>query len=327
MLAIEVKDVVKYYRLKKGKIIKALDGVSLKVKKGELFGLLGPNGAGKTTLTKILATLILPDEGEAYIAGHNVLKEPMEIRRKIGWMQGETGGRALYWRLSARDNLKYFAVLQGVKPEIADKRINALLDFFDLGRDADRLIREFSSGMKIKVLLIRALLHNPEILLLDEPTSGLDVTSATKVRHFIKRLSRELDKTILITSHNMYEIEQLCDRIAMINKGKIIYEGTPQKIKELLQTTNVIEIRLRDSVPINDIEAKLLSSYNAKRMLKTDRQGELLIFRVEVEDPYDAVIEFVEKLKGHKVESIGRVLPTLEETFLKVIGEATWESN
>ncbi|MEM2089006.1 MAG: ABC transporter ATP-binding protein, partial [Thermoproteota archaeon] len=184
--AVETENLTKYFRKDGGKDnIVAVDHVNLSVRTGEFFGLLGPNGAGKTTLIKILCTLIIPDEGTARIAGFDVVKEAEKIRECIGWLHGETGGRALYWRLSARDNLRFYAYLQNLPPDVSRKRIDALLEFFELNKDADRLVKDFSTGMKMRVMLARTLLSNAPILLMDEPTVGLDATAAIETRQLL----------------------------------------------------------------------------------------------------------------------------------------------
>jgi len=138
----------------------------------------------------MLCTLIIPDEGTASVAGYDVLREPDKVKENIGWLHGETGGRALYWRLSARDNLKFYAYLQNIPSEVANRRINALLEFFDLTKDADRLVKDFSTGMKMRVMLARTLLSNAPILLMDEPTVGLDATGAIETRNLLKACAR-----------------------------------------------------------------------------------------------------------------------------------------
>lgn len=325
--AILSDNLTKIYR-GKNKEIKAVDHISLKIKRGEFFGLLGPNGAGKTTFTKMLATLLIPDEGEAWVDGYSILKESVEVRKRIGWMMGETGGRSLYWRLSGYDNLMFFAMLQNVPRNIAEKRIRILLKFLELEDAADKLVLEYSTGMRIKLMLIRALLHNPDILILDEPTLGLDVESAIKVRTFLRRLTDELGKTILFTSHNMYEVEQLCDRIAIINKGKIIFEGTPREIRERVEELKVIEISLlTNDSEIENILRKINAIPIVKDILSYDKTGEYYKIRVAVEDQYVAIPEIANVLKDVKVESISRSLPTLEEAFLKIAGVKIEEIN
>ncbi len=318
--AIVSENLTKIYR-GRGFSITAVDHVNIKIKRGEFFGLLGPNGAGKTTFTKMLATLLIPDEGEAWVDGFSILKEPVEVRKRIGWMMGETGGRALYWRLSGYDNLVFFAMLQNVPRDVAEKRIRTLLKFLELEDAADKLVLEYSTGMRIKLMLIRAMLHNPDILILDEPTLGLDVESAIKVRTFLRRLVDELGKTILFTSHNMYEVEQLCDRIAIINKGKILFEGTPRAIREKVEKLKVVEVSvISDDSGINEILKRIESLPIVKEVLNYEKAKGVYKVRVSVEDHYTAIPEIANALRNYKVESISRSLPTLEEAFLKIAG-------
>lgn len=318
--AIVSENLTKVFRGKNYEVV-AVDHVSLKIKRGEFYGLLGPNGAGKTTFTKMLATLLIPDEGEAWIDGYSILKDPVEVRKRIAWMMGETGGRALYWRLSGYDNLMFFATLLNVPKDVAEKRIRVLLKFLELEDAADKLVMEYSTGMKIKLMLIRSLLHNPDILILDEPTLGLDVESALKVRRFLRRLADELGKTILFTSHNMYEVEMLCDRIAVINKGKIVFEGTPREIREKVEEIKIVEIQLvADDAKIEDAFRKLERLPVVKEIISSNKANEFYTIRVSVEDPHIAIPEIATALKDLKVESVSRALPTLEEAFLKIAG-------
>lgn len=322
MDAIKVKNVVKIYKSKR-KTVKALNGVSFHVKKGEFFALLGPNGAGKTTLTKILATVLLPDGGEVTIMGYDVVSQADEVRRIIGWCEGENGGRSLYWRLSGIDNLKLFAALYGLNPRDAEKRIWALLKFLDLDHAAYKLVKSYSLGMKIKLMLARALIHDPEVLLLDEPTLGLDVESAIKIRRFLKTLCKEVGKTIFFTSHNMYEVEALADRIAVINKGKIIFIGTPDELKRRVEKFKIVEVTLLSN-DAEEIKSKLMKMPVVRKILSFQRRENTLHFRVLVDNLYEAISDIALALKGYKIERIERALPSLEEAFLRLVfqGEA-----
>ncbi|MHA1617016.1 MAG: ABC transporter ATP-binding protein [Candidatus Njordarchaeales archaeon] len=318
--AIVTENLTKIYKDKNQEVV-AVDHVSIKIKYGEFFGLLGPNGAGKTTFTKMLATLLIPDEGEAWIEGYSILKDPIEVRKRIGWMMGETGGRALYWRLSGWDNLMFFASILNVPKDVAEKRARTLLEFLELEDAANKLVMNYSTGMRIKLMLIRALLHNPDILILDEPTLGLDVESAIKVRTFLRRLTDELGKTILFTSHNMYEVEQLCDRIAVINKGRIVFIGTPREIREKVEEMKIIEIIIssKDS-DLEDVIKRLQGLSVVNTILSHEKEAKSYRIRVTVDDYYVAIPEIAQALKDFKVESISRALPTLEEAFLKIAG-------
>jgi len=318
--AIVSEELTKVYRGKGFEVV-AVDHVSLKIKRGEFFGLLGPNGAGKTTFTKMLATLLIPDEGNAWIDGFSIIKDPVEVRKRIGWMMGETGGRALYWRLSGYDNLMFFATLHNVPKDIARRRIDAFLKFLELDDAAHKLVMEYSTGMKIKLMLIRALVHNPGILLLDEPTLGLDVESARKVRMFLRRLADDLGKTILFTSHNMYEVELLCDRIAVINKGKIVFEGTPREIREKVEEMKIVEVQLviRED-ELDNVIRRIGSLPIVKDILSCNKDSNIYTIRISVEDQHTAIPEIADALKTYRIESISHVLPTLEEAFLKIAG-------
>ena len=324
--AIVSENLTKIYRSDGEKIV-AVDHISLKIKRGEFFFFFLPNGAGKTTFTKMIATLLIPDEGEAWVDGFSILKEPIEVRKRIGWMMGETGGRALYWRLSGIDNLRFFARLLNVPKKVAEKRIWTFLKFLDLENAAHKLVMEYSTGMRVKLMLIRSLLHNPDILILDEPTLGLDVESAMKVRNFLRRLVNELDKTILFTSHNMFEVEALCDRIAIINRGKIIYEGSPRKIREIVEDVKIVEISVipqKSDSEEREILERLRKLDVINGVISSVKSNEYITIRVSVDDPLTAIPEIASALRGYKIEAIKRALPTLEEAFLKIAKEETF---
>jgi ABC-2 type transport system ATP-binding protein len=303
----------------KSKPLVAVDHVDLVVRSGELFGLLGPNGAGKTTLIKMLCTLILPTEGTAKVGGYDIVKEAAKVRETIGWLHGETGGRALYWRLSARDNLRFYAYIQNVPSQVARKRIEALLDFFGLQREANNLVKDYSTGMKVRVMLARTLLPNPPILLLDEPTVGLDAQTAIETRKLISALSQELHKTILLTSHNLYEIERLCERVAIINSGKIVALGTVNQLAHLIREAQAIEVRLDGK----DGEAaqRLLQGLSVvRKVLASERLGDGWVIRAEVTDVESAIPRITDALStgNLRIRGILEIRPSLEEIFVKI---------
>ncbi|MBO3803813.1 MAG: ABC transporter ATP-binding protein [Candidatus Brockarchaeota archaeon] len=325
MNAIETSGLTKRFERKedgKKKPFAAVDNVDLAVEEGELFGLLGPNGAGKTTIIKILCTLILPDSGKAFVNGYDVVKEPDKVRASIGWLHGETGGRALYWRLSARDNLRFYASLQNIHPDVAKKRIDALLEFFDMEEDADTLVKDFSTGMKVKVMLARTLLPNPPILLMDEPTVGLDAASAVETRKLLKALSTELGRTILFTSHNMFEVERLCERIAIMNSGKIIAVDTPLKLSEIMREKKAVEVRISETADPKTL-GLLQSIEGVGKVIKAEIGEDSSLIQVEVRDEQEAIASIPDFLqgKGYNVISIQRALPTLEDVYMKLTRE------
>lgn len=297
----------------------AVDHVDLLVRSGELFGLLGPNGAGKTTFIKMLCTLILPTDGTAKVGSYDIVKEAAKVRESIGWLHGETGGRALYWRLSARDNLRFYAYIQNVPSDVAQKRIEALLEFFDLQRDADTLVKDYSTGMKVRVMLARTLLPNPPILLLDEPTVGLDAQTAIETRKLIQALNKELRKTILLTSHNLYEVEKLCERVAIINVGKIAALGTMDQLAHLVHEAKTIEVRL-DGRNGEAAEQTVRSLELVRKVVSSEQSGDGWIIRAEVSDLDSAIPRIANALASgsFKMRGITEIRPHLEEIFVKL---------
>src|SRR3954464_5580777 len=242
---IEAENLVRTYRTSTGTIrrrsleVEAVRGVSFEVGEGELFGLLGPNGAGKTTTIKMLITLLIPSGGSARVLGFDVVKDAREVRKRIGYVFG--GERGVYERLSGLDNLRYFAELYGVPSREQRPRIDHLLGLVGLkGREQER-VEGYSRGMKQRLPVARGLLHDPPVVFLDEPTIGLDPVGARELRALIASLT-EAGKTVLLTTHYMFEADQLCDRIAVIAKGQIVAERTPESLKALVADRTVVEI-------------------------------------------------------------------------------------
>jgi ABC-2 type transport system ATP-binding protein len=205
--------------------ILALDHVTLKIKKGEIFGIAGPNGAGKTTLVRMLCTALHPDSGTVLVDGHDITKNEVEIKRLIGYLPEEPN---LYERLSARRFLDFFGQLYeaGGRKE----RIDEVLEMVGLSERADDRISTFSKGMRHRLSLARTILHDPKILILDEPTMGLDPAVAIAIRDLIH--SMKGDKTVILCTHYMDEAEKLCDRMAILNQGRVVILGTPGELKE-----------------------------------------------------------------------------------------------
>ncbi|VVB51452.1 Trehalose/maltose import ATP-binding protein MalK [uncultured archaeon] len=227
----------RFFPRKKTRIIRAVDDVSLSVKKGEIYGLLGPNGSGKTTTTKILSTLLTPTSGEVNVAGYDVLKQPQEVRKNIGVMLGQ---QLIYHRLSGRDNLMLYGDLYGV--EDVGERIEELAGFFGLSERLDSLVETYSTGMKCRLAVVRALIHDPPVLLLDEPTLGLDPQAAVKLREQIKALSKE-GKTIFLCTHYMLEAEYLCDKVGILSKGRLLFSGDTRHVVTQVPHSDVLEVR------------------------------------------------------------------------------------
>src|SRR5919106_4797999 len=231
---IEAENLRRTYKTSTGVIrrraleVEAVRGITFEVEDGELFGLLGPNGAGKTTTIKMLITLLLPPAGTARVLGYDVVEDAREVRKRIGYVFG--GDRGLYERLPALDNLRYFAELYGVPPREQKQRIGELLELVGLtGREKER-VEGYSRGMRQRLHIARGLLHDPDVVFLDEPTIGVDPVGARELRATIAQLV-EAGKTVLLTTHYMFEEDALCDRIAVISKGEIVAEGTPAALK------------------------------------------------------------------------------------------------
>lgn len=207
----------------------ALKEINLQVKEGEIFCLLGPNGSGKTTLLKILATLILPTKGTAYINGFEIISQPMAVKASIGLVTGEE--RSFYWRLTGRENLKFYAALYNLMPGIAKDRINYLLNLLKI-ESPDKRVGEYSAGMRQRLGIARGLLHNPSVLLMDEPTKSLDPGIMHELWTFIKDcLGKKEKKAVIITTHNLYEAGQVCDRLGILRNGELISSGTIEELK------------------------------------------------------------------------------------------------
>jgi sodium transport system ATP-binding protein len=206
----------------------AVDHVSFEVGNGEVFGLLGPNGAGKTTTMRLLSTLLKPTSGTATVAGHDLLREPQKVRASIGVLPEDTG---LYDRLTPREHLLYYGRLHRMPEDVLRKRGDELLDIMELKDRANTKVGDFSKGMKQKVALLRAFIHDPPVLLLDEPTAGLDVMSARSIQGFVERFRKE-GKAIMISTHNMTEAQKLCDRLAIIDHAQIVAVGTVAELQK-----------------------------------------------------------------------------------------------
>jgi sodium transport system ATP-binding protein len=221
------------------KSIKAVDSINFKVNNGEIVGLLGENGAGKTTTLRMLATMLKPTEGTAVVNGFDIANESSKVRGQIGILFG--GEVGLYDRLTARENIRYFAELNGMSKKETDESIDYLVEMLDMKEYIDRRVGKFSRGMKQKVAIARSIVHRPTVMLFDEPTAGLDVTASRIVQDFILKC-KEDNKAIVFSSHSMAEVERICDRIVMIHKGKILEEGTVESIKSKYKNDSMEDI-------------------------------------------------------------------------------------
>lgn len=305
-------------RKKKEEIV-AADHLNISIKKGELFGLVGPNGAGKTTTIKMLCTLLLPTSGTASVGGHDILKEPEDVRKKINVVLG--GERAFYWRLTGRENLWAFSQFYNLPRRKANSRIGEVLKLVELSDRADDRVEQYSKGMKQRLHIARALLNDPEILFLDEPTLGLDPDGARKVRNYIKDLIVKKQVTVLLTTHYMYEAEEMCSRVAIINKGRIIALDTPHELKKLIGEASVLELNVKG---LSDQSMQTLRTIQGveNAVSKPVPETDLSLLRLRTDGKGEVVAEVTERLVKNnvKVLSFQTVEPTLEDVFIKLVG-------
>jgi ABC-2 type transport system ATP-binding protein len=301
-------------------IFTAVNGVSFKIERGEVFGLLGPNGAGKSTTIRMLCTLLEPSSGTARLNGYDIQKQANQVRQSLGAVLG--GERSVYWKLTARENLEYFAALYHIPPEIARTRIKMLLERVELTGRADELVEKFSSGMKQRVAIARSLLSDPPIVLLDEPTLGLDPQAARHVREMVKELKAE-GHTILLTTHYMEEADQLSDRIGIIDQGKIIALDTPAALKRRISQNDVI--RMEISGWHADL-GEVLKTLPGVENLATSHLDGTALWEVNLHTSNSRAVlpGIIENLNqnGTRLVNMNIVQPSLEDVFIDLTGKA-----
>jgi len=320
MAAVEVHQIRRSYRVGSGilrrdhKKIRAVRGVTFHVERGELFGLLGPNGAGKTTLIKMLITLLLPSSGTARVLDLDVVTRAREVRRHIGYVFG--GERGLYERLSALDNLRYFAELYGVPYREQRARIARLLDLVELtGRERER-VEGYSRGMRQRLHIARGLLHDPEVLFLDEPSIGIDPVGARKLRRVIADL-RASGKTIMLTTHYMYEADELCDRIAVIRQGQIVAEGSPDRLKARATGGRLLEVQAYGVAPH---VVDRIGVMPGVRSVSVEARDQLHVLLIRAQPGVEVVAAVLACLDGIAVNQVTLREPTLEDAYVELIG-------
>jgi len=301
---------------------RAVDGIDLRVAEGEVFGLLGPNGAGKTTTMRMLATLLEPTSGTATVLGHDLVHGARDIRRRLGAVL--SGERSLYWKLTARENLEYFAALYHVPRARTAERIAQILEVVHLTDRADDYVEKFSTGMRQRLVLARALLPAPSLLLLDEPTVGLDPQAARDLRERVLQL-RDEGRTVLLTTHYMEEADQLCDRIAIVDHGRIVALDTPDGLKRGLHANEVV--RLEVSAPEGSdprLVDRVRSAGEITHRERTDGSLHLTVHCGSARDLVPVVIDAARAESG-EVRNI-QVLPvSLEDVFIALTGRALRE--
>jgi ABC-2 type transport system ATP-binding protein len=330
--AIRTEDVSRVYKLRgekaaKGappKTLTALGGVTLAVAEGELFGLLGPNGAGKTTLIKILTTLLAPTGGAAYVDGLHVVRDADEVRRRINMVSGgETSG---FGMLTVAENLWMFSQFYGVPSREAYATIAELLRVVELEDKANARISSLSTGQRQRMNFCRGFITDPKVLFLDEPTLGLDVHAARIVRNFTRDwMRRRGDRTVLLTTHYMAEADELCDRVAIIDRGAVLACDTPANLKRRLQKQPLFEIQATGIGPRQIDALRLVPGVVSVAATPTeDGAAYTLKFILEEEGVIGAVVSALTAQQG-RVRSLGKHEPTLEDVFIKLVGRSLVE--
>ncbi len=322
--AIETQDLGRVYKIrgnkKESQIRKelvALEGANLTVERGELFGLLGPNGAGKTTLIKILTTLLAPTSGWARVAAHDVSRAPHLVRPRINMVSG--GESSGYGLLTVRENLWMFSQFYGMNSKVANERIVELLTMVGLEDRIHTKSSDLSTGLRQKMNIVRGFLTDPEVLFLDEPTLGLDVGASRDVRKLIRGwLDADKDRTLLLTTHYMVEAEELCDRVAIINKGRVLACDTPANLKRNLQRDAIFEI---ETSPLNGLTPQALQDQpEVRKAASTQIEGGVKLELILAEESALANVINILTQKDIKVMRLTKREPTLEDVFMDLVG-------
>jgi ABC-2 type transport system ATP-binding protein len=332
--AVETRDLVKIFERGRRTIwqrvrrepdkrerFRAVDGIDLVVEPGEIFGLLGPNGAGKTTTMKMLATLLIPTSGTIRVLGIDPLERPREVRARLGAML--SGERSLYWKLTGRENLEYFAALYHVPPSETKVRIANVLAAVKLADRADDYVERYSTGMRQRLALARALLPNPPLVVLDEPTVGLDPQASRDLRDRVRELKAQ-GRTVLLTTHYMEEADQLCDRVAIIDHGRIVALDTPAALKRTIRAEEVVRLEIAvegDERPVIDRLAR------SATVARSERSNGTLAVTAHCASARDFVPAAFDAARstGATIRHVEVVPVTLEDVFLALTGRALRE--
>ncbi|HMK53576.1 MAG TPA: ABC transporter ATP-binding protein [Methanobacteriaceae archaeon] len=299
---IEIKGLSKWF----GKI-QALDNLNLDIKKGELLGIIGPNGAGKTTAIRITCCILKPDHGDIIVDGYSIHQDPLKIKSIIGYLPEEPN---LYERFKARDLLRYFAELYGVPKADINPRIDELLELVGMTHRAEDRINTFSKGLRQRIGIARALVHDPNVIIFDEPTMGLDPATSQNIRNFIRQLKG--DKTMILCTHYMDEADQLCDRVALLDQGRIRDMGTPDYLKSKIHGDIILQIRVQDPRQSDQEAINALSSVESLEVVGGKYQISL-----KSRDEISYVIDIL----GSRVISVNTKEPTLDDVFIRTVEE------
>ncbi len=283
--------------------IRALENLNLEIEKGELLGIIGPNGAGKTTAIRIICCILQPDSGEVTVGGYSIHHDQIKIKSMIGYLPEEPN---LYERFKARDLLKYFGELYGVPKNEINGRIDELLELVGMSHRADDQINTFSKGLRQRIGIARALIHDPEVIIFDEPTMGLDPATSRAIRNFIKELKG--DKTVILCTHYMDEADLLCDRVAILNQGKIRNMGTPESLKEKIHGDIILQVRVNEPQKILKDQILAFSSVEGVNL-----EGNQFLISLRSREDISHIIDIF----GEQAISVNTKEPTLDDVFIQ----------
>lgn len=325
--AIRTENLDRVYKIRGGKKtepreLHALKDVNVEVKQGELFGLLGPNGAGKTTLIKILTTLLAPTQGKAWVAGMDVEKEPEKIRALINMVSG--GEASGYGLLTVRENLWMFSQFYGLESGEANRRIKKLLEVVGIGDRINTKSSDLSTGLRQKMNIVRGFLTDPQVLFLDEPTLGLDVGAARDVRQFIRQwIDMDQSRTLLLTTHYMVEADELCDRVAIINEGRVLACDTPTHLKHSLQKDAIFRLEVS---PLNGDGLQSLEILpGVKQLIHHQKDDCAVLELILTEEPVLGAVVNDLTLNNVQILNLQKREPTLEDVFVNLVGSSMAE--
>ena len=334
MLAVEARSLVKEFEKGRRTIwqrlrrepdrrttFRAVNGIDLSVEVGEIFGLLGPNGAGKTTTMKMLATLLVPTEGTIRVLGIDAAKDPRKVRARLGAML--SGERSLYWKLTGRENLEYYAALYHVPPKDTKARIDRSLEAVKLSDRADDYVERYSTGMRQRLALARALLPDPQLVILDEPTVGLDPQASRDLRDRVRELKRQ-GRTVLLTTHYMEEADQLCDRVAIIDHGEIVALDTPAALKRRIRAEEVVRLEIGISGDESALLARLATSASIARSERHNGTVAVTAHCASARDFVPAAFDAAHGA-GATIQHVEVVPVSLEDVFISLTGRALRE--
>ena len=325
--AIQTEKLGRIYKIRGGKKseprqLVALDGVDLEVRRGELFGLLGPNGAGKTTLIKILTTLLAPSSGHARVAGFDVAKEPEKVRPRINMVSG--GESSGYGLLTVRENLWMFSQFYGIPSRVANQRIRQLLEIVGLQDRANAKSSDLSTGLRQKMNIVRGFMTDPDVLFLDEPTLGLDVGASREVRRFVRTwVDDNPQRTLLLTTHYMVEADELCDRVAIINQGRVLACDTPASLKRHLQQEAIFYLEVS---PLNGLGVETFQQIpGVNKVTHSPQDGSALLQFILAEEQVLAAVVNTLAVNNIRILNFQKREPTLEDVFVYLVGQSMEE--